>query len=653
MVMVLSQACLAADPISMTFAPDATEHKFRLADLPTSAPLSTDWTDAHFLVIEWRATASERFHLELFTPDGMVAKRIGPFQNTWVRASVPLEYFRKPAREGFDLAATFNKHRNSYWININFGGWAPCKTVDAIGFQMDVPITVNGQPPKLEIRSVALAKEDPGDAVLDPKVVIDQFGQWAPADWPGKAHTLDDLKKAWSDEDATLKPGPFEYDLYGGYRNQTAPGKPTGFFKVEQIEGKWWFVDPDGHLFYSAGVNGIGTASATPTAGREGIFETLPRQISAGSATAPAGRGRGGSGFGGASFYTLNLQRRFGIDVDTAWGQLTFRRMEAWGLNTVAGFGAAPPAAISQDGRRKPYTIMLRWQAGGGAQDTVMGMPDVYAPSFEERIDQVAAQRCAALKDDPYLLGYFVGNEPPWPGRESLFCDAILAGPETTMKARLTEHLGPGDTPERRKEFAYEAFSRYLNTVTAAVRKHDPHHLTLGIRLGGEVPDEVIEACQVFDVCSINVYNFAIDRKFLDKVATLTGRPIVVGEFHFGVPEHGMGGGLRQVADQTQRGAAYQYYVEHAAAHPNVIGTHWFQWIDQPATGRNDGENYNIGFVDVTDRPYAGLIDGVVQTHKRLYDVHAGKMPPTDQVPEGQSTAEIRREHPTMVPEAK
>jgi len=41
----------------------------------------------------------------------------------------------------------------------------------------------------------------------------------------------------------------------------------------------------------------------------------------------------------------------------------------------------------------------------------------------------------------------------------------------------------------------------------------------------------------------------------------------------------------------------YRYYVENAAAHPALIGTHWFQWIDQPSTGRNDGENYNIGFL--------------------------------------------------------
>ena len=75
---------------------------------------------------------------------------------------------------------------------------------------------------------------------------------------------------------------------------------------------------------------------------------------------------------------------------------------------------------------------------------------------------------------------------------------------------------------------------------------------------------------------------------------------------------------------------AYRYYVEQAAAHPAFIGASWFQWIDQPATGRGDGENYNIGFIDVTDRPYAEMVDAMKATHRRLFAVHAGKMPPSD-----------------------
>ncbi len=617
-------------PVRAAFTPRAIEHKWTVAELG----LRTNWADADYLVLEWRASSSERFQLELLTPDGMVAKRIQPFQNTWVRASIPLVFFRKPAREGSDLAATYNKHRDSYWININFGGWAPVKEVEAIGVQMDGPI---GEP-VLEMRAARLAKEDPGDAVLEPKVVVDEFGQWIPADWPGKARNLDDLKKDWAKEATSLKPGSFDYDKYGGYARTSA--RATGFFHVEQIDGRWWFVDPDGHLFYSTGVNGIGTGSGTPVASRREIFAALP--------TMQSGRGFGGGG-GMASFYTENVRRRYGQDFNAAWGELTFRRLAAWGLNTVAGFGGTPPTAITQNGAHMPYTIMLRAQTGPG----IMGMPDVYSTNFEARIRQGVGQQCAALKDDPHLLGYFVGNEPPWPTRESMLCDALLAGPDSAIKARLQDLLRDGDTPARRKQFVYDAFDHFLATVNAAIRQADSNHLILGIRLGGEVPDEVIKACRVFDVCSLNVYEFAIPEKTLDRYAGLTGRPLLGGEFHFGAPECGLGGGLRQVANQAQRGVAYQYYVEHAASHPNMIGTHWFQWIDQPSTGRNDGENYNIGFVDVTDRPYTELVAALVRTHQRLYQVHAGKIPPTRQHPEGCSTAEIQLAHPTEVPPSK
>jgi hypothetical protein len=85
---------------------------------------------------------------------------------------------------------------------------------------------------------------------------------------------------------------------------------------------------------------------------------------------------------------------------------------------------------------------------------------------------------------------------------------------------------------------------------------------------------------------------------------------------------------LCQTRNQEERGTAYRYYVENAAAHPAVIGTHWFQWIDQPSTGRNDGENYNIGLVDVTDRPYPEMIKATKETYKRLQDVHSGKETP-------------------------
>ena len=106
---------------------------------------------------------------------------------------------------------------------------------------------------------------------------------------------------------------------------------------------------------------------------------------------------------------------------------------------------------------------------------------------------------------------------------------------------------------------------------------------------------------------------------------------MIIGEFHIGVPGRGLSAGLVQARDQGERGIAYRYYVESVASHPAMIGTHWFQWVDQPVTGRGDGENYNIGFVDVTDRPYPELVAALKATHKRLLAVHSGKEPPFSQ----------------------
>jgi hypothetical protein len=85
-----------------------------------------------------------------------------------------------------------------------------------------------------------------------------------------------------------------------------------------------------------------------------------------------------------------------------------------------------------------------------------MGMPDVYAPGYPETVDKAAAQQCAPRKDDPYLLGYFIGNEPAWPNREPELVNVILNGDATPMQAELKKYLGQGDTPERRKEFVYD-----------------------------------------------------------------------------------------------------------------------------------------------------------------------------------------------------
>jgi hypothetical protein len=42
-----------------------------------------------------------------------------------------------------------------------------------------------------------------------------------------------------------------------------------------------------------------------------------------------------------------------------------------------------------------------------------MGLPDVYAEDFARRVDEAAASQLEPLRDDPFMLGFFIGNEPP------------------------------------------------------------------------------------------------------------------------------------------------------------------------------------------------------------------------------------------------
>lgn len=203
----------------------------------------------------------------------------------------------------------------------------------------------------------------------------------------------------------------------------------------------------------------------------------------------------------------------------------------------------------------------------------------------------------------------------------------FLAGPDTATRTRVKAFLAEGDTPKRRKQFVHSMFETYLKQINAAIKKYDKNHLNLGIRFGGTPPEVVCRMASMFDVCSINVYEYEPTAQ-LKRIFALAGRPIVIGEFHFGVPANGLGAGLVQTQNQSERAAGYRYYVEQAMALPYFLGAHWFQWQDQPVLGRMDGENYNIGLTDVTHRPYPKMAEALKATHKVLYDVHIGKRVP-------------------------
>ena len=110
--------------------------------------------------------------------------------------------------------------------------------------------------------------------------------------------------------------------------------------------------------------------------------------------------------------------------------------------------------------------------------------------------------------------------------------------------------------------------------------------------------------------------------------------PVMIGEWHFGTTVDGLpSSGIGQVACQADRGKAFRIYLEDAAARPWCVGVHYFTLHDQHLLGRFDGENYQIGFMDVCMKAYEPLVEAARLSHEQLYDVATGNVKAYDDEP--------------------
>ena len=591
--------------------------KFAVRDINPDLP--RNWDEYNFVVLEYRITTSQRFHIGFTTDNGYNELRIMSYvPNAWNRLAIPLRFYRRLPDARIDLAATYNQARYTGWINLG-GRRGELHGVDSIGIRMRAPIG----DPEFEIRAITLAVDDPGDAYLEDIPAVDEFGQHNLVSYEQKVGSLEQLQAEWRAEEKELGGAlqDYNYSRYGGYKQKQVKG--TGFFRVEKVDGRWWFVDPDGYLFLSHGVDCVSPGGGGNTRDidrRAGMFKQLPPEQ-----FRQSGRGRESASFG-----TWNLYRRFGEDYREKANEMIIKRMNKWGLNTIANWSGAAVYNLN----RIPYTLQLRGLAMDG---NLMGLADVYDPEFAKRMDESMKSYLPENRDNPWVVGYFVANEPSWLGQEARLCDLILEGNDRPIKTELQKFLQDGNTPARKKQFIYKTFNIFLQTVKTTMKRYDANHLNLGMRFGNlnELDEELITICRdAFDILSFNCYDLRPNKEMMDRALRLTDKPMIIGEYHFGTVDRGMAQSLWQVNSQQERGVAYRYYTEQAYAHPGMIGTAYFQWCDQDLLGRGDGENYNCGLVDVTDRPHKYQVEAIMETAKRLYAVHAGETTPYSQTPE-------------------
>jgi len=158
----------------------------------------------------------------------------------------------------------------------------------------------------------------------------------------------------------------------------------------------------------------------------------------------------------------------------------------------------------------------------------------------------------------------------------------------------------------------------YFSTIRDELKKVAPNQLYMGCRFAW-VNDRAARAATKFcDIVSYNRYSYSVAEQHLPDNIDM---PIIIGEFHFGALDRGMfHTGLRKTTSQQDRADKYKSYVQGALQNPYIVGTHWFQYKDQATTGRGDGENYQIGFIDICDKPYPEIVRACREVGYDLYE---------------------------------
>jgi hypothetical protein len=124
---------------------------------------------------------------------------------------------------------------------------------------------------------------------------------------------------------------------------------------------------------------------------------------------------------------------------------------------------------------------------------------------------------------------------------------------------------------------------------------------------------------------SFNNYGTTPPLEQLRKLHTLTHKPVALTEFSFKALDSGLPntkGAGKPLATQEDRAEHFERYVTALAEMPWVVGFHWFEYADEPAEGRFDGENSNYGLVNIKDEPWQALVQRMTDVNGRIEEVH-------------------------------
>jgi hypothetical protein len=438
---------------------------------------------------------------------------------------------------------------------------------------------------------------------------------------------------------AILVPRACTFDRFFGCTAIHADG--TGHFRSAMIDGVWWLVTPEGNAYFSAGVNHT-TADGdyAPALGTSPYHDNIIAR------------------YGSVAAWADSVVQRFmdlGFNTIGAWSDYALFRTRL-PYTIILGFSGRAPevpgVAPGITGLHVRDYFAPAFAAGATAEAAVAG--DCAADAFCIGVfsDNELGWGPGLVQTVPYLDAY-MRLPAGGPGKLALqaFFEQLYSGDITAFNAVWGTQLArfddlqalvslprnalndPPDRAAARRAFAGVVAQRYYHTVHDALRAVSPDLLILGSRLLAyhSAPAVLTAAAPFVDVLSVNQYEAApggLDLlragaaasgyilsgdlfADLDEFYRLTQKPLLITEFGYRAADAGLPNTypptFPTLATQADRAAAYEGYMRHVLQRPYLVGAHWFQYTDQPAQGRFDGENNNWGIVNVHDDEYPEL----------------------------------------------
>jgi hypothetical protein len=202
---------------------------------------------------------------------------------------------------------------------------------------------------------------------------------------------------------ASQQQWPEEYSRWGGWRRRRL--EATGYFRTHHDGRRWWLIDPDGYLFWSAGMDCVRVDTEAAYGGLETALAWLPDP----RGPYAAAYHRSETGLPAVNYLAANLIRAFGPEAwCERWVEIALAELRRLGFNTVANWsdwGHASEAGF-------PYVRPLSLECTRTPL-VYRDFPDVFDPAFAEDAAHYAEQ-LRETANDPALIGYFLMNEPTW-----------------------------------------------------------------------------------------------------------------------------------------------------------------------------------------------------------------------------------------------